>query len=102
MFGGVSAEFPPVTEPFARSPMASGSAVDGEFLVLRADTGAVVTLNTTSAFLWEATGERTTVPELADALRQRFAIDEARSMADGAAFVMAMLDRGMLILTEGD
>ncbi len=77
--------------------MASGSAVDGEFLVLRADTGAVVTLNTTGAFLWEATGTATTVAELARALRHRFGIDEARSTADGLAFVGAMLRRGMLV-----
>ena len=80
--------------------MASGSPVDGEYLVLRADTGAVVTLNATGAVLWEATGDATTVAQLADALRQRFGIDEARSISDGTAFVQAMLDRGLLIPSE--
>ncbi len=98
--GGVSSAPLLSTDSFMRSPMASGSAVDGEFLVLRADTGAVVTLNATGAFLWEATGDRTTVAALADALRKRFGIDEARSMADGTAFAQAMLDRGLLLPTE--
>ncbi len=74
--------------------------MDSEFLVLRADTGAVVTLNGTGAFLWEATSARRTVAALADALCQRFGIDEERSMADASAFVQAMLGRGLLIPTE--
>ena len=78
--------------------MGAGSWVDGDFLLLRADTGAVSKLNGSAATIWEGIGSGATLGQLAAILRDRYGIEEERCLRDAITMAHSLLDRGLIDL----
>lgn len=74
---------------------AAGAEVDGEFLVLRVDTGAVIRLNRSGAFLWESM-EGATIDSLSEKLQARFGIELERAEADVRKLVSELARRRLV------
>lgn len=75
-------------------------AVHGELpeetVLLDADSGVAVRLNSTGAWIWDQLEEPQKVSELARGLAARFEIDEARALGDVVAFAREMVRRELL------
>lgn len=70
--------------------------VDGEGLVLRQRTAEVVGVNATGAFLLERLAEGDAFADAVAALGTAFDVELEAAERDGAAFVTALLDEGLL------
>jgi Coenzyme PQQ synthesis protein D (PqqD) len=79
-----------------RLPLSAGSWVDGEFLVLRADTGAVCSLNNSGAEIWGAIDASVTVEEIAKRIADTFAVNIETARADVFTFVDRLLQKGLV------
>jgi Coenzyme PQQ synthesis protein D (PqqD) len=77
------------TSTVERLPLSAGCWVDGEFLVLRADTGAVCSLNNSGAEIWNAIDGGLTVEEIAQRIANTFAISVETARADAFTFIDA-------------
>lgn len=67
-----------------------------ETVLLDADAGTAVRLNSAGAWIWEQLEQPRQVGELASGLAERFEIDEARALGDVVAFAREMARRELL------
>jgi hypothetical protein len=67
-----------------------------ETVLIDADAGIAVRLNSTGAWIWEQLEQPRQIGELASGLAQRFEIDEARALDDVIAFAREMERRELL------
>jgi hypothetical protein len=75
--------------------------VAGEFVVVpggnaMVDFKAMITLNETGAFLWEALQEEKTEGDLVSALLGEYDVDEATAKEDVSAFVHLLKEKNLL------
>jgi len=79
-------------------------AVEEEVFVLMADSTVHWLKNATATTIWRAIeaggGEGTTLDELARILVRAFEVEPARARSDIGAFVEALRDRGLVVVTE--
>lgn len=66
-----------------------GQATDG--------FAGMVTLNSTSAFLWELLETEQTIQSLTEALLNRYDVAEAKARADAEAFLAALMPTGAIL-----
>jgi hypothetical protein len=67
-----------------------------EMVLIDADAGIAVRLNSTGAWIWEQLEQPRQIGELAGGLAQRFEIDEAQALGDVVAFAREMARRELL------
>jgi hypothetical protein len=67
-----------------------------ETVLIDADAGIAVRLNSSGAWIWEQLEQPRQIGELASGLAQRFEIDEARALGDVVAFAREMERRELL------
>jgi hypothetical protein len=72
------------------------TATDEGVTVLDLRTARYLQLNRSGALLWERLSVGASLAELADALVQRFGIDDARARHDATEFVTTLRERGFL------
>jgi hypothetical protein len=71
--------------------------VDEQVVVLDLRTSSYLSLNDSAARLWTVLAGGGRFAELVTALREAYGIDEERAVADAAAFLAALRDRGLLV-----
>ena len=60
------------------------------------DMNAIITLNTTSGYIWSLLEQDCSIDELATAVAERFEVDHARARADIQKFLDEITDLGLL------
>ena len=56
----------------------------------------MITLNATSAYLWELLGTEQTTQSLTEALLNRYEVDEAKAQEDVEAFIQKLMQIGAI------
>jgi hypothetical protein len=75
--------------------------VDGEAVIVHADSSAYYGLNSTGTFIWEAMAAAPLAAEqLAARLSQRYGLEPAAARADVDAFVSSLRGEELLVETE--
>jgi len=59
------------------------------------DFDGMISLNDTGAFMWKKLEQGCSAQELADALVQEYAVDNATALADAAVFLEKLRDAGL-------
>ena len=57
----------------------------------------MITVNATGAYLWELLEKEQTIASLAQALVERYTVDEEQALVDAQAFVQKLLPTGAII-----
>lgn len=70
--------------------------IDGELVVLERDGGRYLQMNPSATVLWPLLIEGTTLDRLADALVERFEVDEREARADARDYVTWLGEQGLL------
>ena len=71
--------------------------VDGEAVIIHADTSAYYGLNKTASFIWETLlGEGLPAREISDRLGARFDVDSASILGDVEAFLAVLATEGLV------
>jgi len=60
------------------------------------DMNAIITLNTTSGYIWSLLDQDRSIDELSTAVAERFEVDPARARADIEKFLTEIADLGLL------
>ena len=60
------------------------------------DMNAIITLNTTSSYIWSLLDQDRSIDELVAAVAERFEVDPARARADIQKFLAEITDLGLL------
>jgi hypothetical protein len=68
-------------------------------VLLDADAGVTLRLNSTGAWIWEQLEQPCRVQELANGLSQHFEIDQGRALDDVVAFAREMARRNLLAVS---
>jgi hypothetical protein len=71
--------------------------VDEQVVVLDLRTSSYLSLNDSAARLWTVLAGGGRFADLVTALQEAYGIDEERAIADAAAFLSALRDRGLLV-----
>lgn len=81
-----------------RAPAMAWQTVAGETILFHVDAGQLLGVNAVAAHIWSLLDGARTVRELAQAVVERFEIDDATASADVRAFLSALLRAGAIEL----
>jgi hypothetical protein len=77
-------------------PQVAARPIDDAELLLLADAGEVLVLNTAGAFVWQELESGASVGELTRALAAHYAVSEDRARADVTALLNELIEVGAL------
>jgi hypothetical protein len=81
-------------------PDSAGRVLDGEAVVVTPADGKMHTLNEVGTWIWERADGARSGADLVESLVEDFDIDEETARADVVAFLEALVEKGVLELSD--
>ena len=81
-------------------PQVASRIVDGEALIVLADSGEVIVLNRVGSRLWELMDGSRSVGEIVEAIVTEFDTTQEQAEQDVGAFIRELVENRMLVLHE--
>ncbi len=81
-------------------PQVATRTVDGEALIVLADSGQVNVLNPVGTRMWELMDGRHSVQQIADAICDEFDVTEVQAKQDLAEFVQQLIEAKAIVLQD--
>jgi hypothetical protein len=81
-------------------PQVGMRVVDGEAVIILADSGNVNVLNPVGTRIWELADGSRSVRQIADALAAEYEVTPEAALQDVAEFLQKLVDAGMLTLQD--